>query len=54
VLGGGTLEAVSHVDVPRPAPRPADTSLSEEAWSAAGFARLRPWQQAAQSFLAGL
>lgn len=53
VLGAGKLEAVSHVDVPRPAPRPADTSLQGEAWSAAGFPRLRPWKQAAQSFLAG-
>ena len=52
-IGTGTLEAVSHVDVPRPAPRPADTSLKGEAWSAAGFPTLRPWQEAAQSFLAG-
>ncbi len=51
VLGTGRVEAVSHVDVPRPAPRPADTSLKGEAWSAAGFSALRPWRQAAESFL---
>jgi dTDP-4-dehydrorhamnose reductase len=48
---GGLLEEVSHVDLPRPAPRPANTSLVGRAWTAAGFARLRPWQRAAEAFL---
>lgn len=51
-LGGGDVEGVSHVDVPRPAPRPADTSLVGEAWRAAGFPPLRSWREAAEAFLA--
>lgn len=38
-------------DVPRPAPRPRDTSLVGHAWAAAGFPPLRPWQEAARAFL---
>jgi dTDP-4-dehydrorhamnose reductase len=51
VLGGGPVEAVSHVEIPRLAPRPADTSLVGEAWTAEGFATLRPWREAAEAFL---
>ncbi|HYZ92767.1 MAG TPA: dTDP-4-dehydrorhamnose reductase [Actinomycetota bacterium] len=54
VLGAGQVEAVSHVDVPRLAPRPADTSLVGPGYAAAGFAPLRPWQDAARAFLTPL
>jgi dTDP-4-dehydrorhamnose reductase len=37
-------------DVPRPAPRPADSSLVSPGWTEAGFGQLRPWQQAAAHF----
>ncbi|MGH2758729.1 MAG: dTDP-4-dehydrorhamnose reductase [Actinomycetota bacterium] len=53
-LSGGSVEPVSHVEVPRLAPRPADTSMIGEAWAAAGFAGLRPWREAAEAFLSSI
>ncbi len=53
-MGGATVEPVSHVEIPRPAPRPADTSMVGEAWAAAGFPRLRPWREAAEAFLSAI
>ncbi|MGH2759525.1 MAG: SDR family oxidoreductase, partial [Actinomycetota bacterium] len=53
-LAGASVEPVSHVEVPRLAPRPADTSMVGEAWSAAGFPRLRPWRRAAEAFLGSI
>jgi dTDP-4-dehydrorhamnose reductase len=46
---------VDHVkldDLGRPAPRPRDTTMLAEAWTAAGFGRLRPWQEACADFVA--
>jgi dTDP-4-dehydrorhamnose reductase len=52
VLGADVpMEEVSRFDVPRLAPRPGDTSLIGEAWAKAGFAGLRPWEEAAEAFL---
>jgi dTDP-4-dehydrorhamnose reductase len=52
VLGAQVpLEEVSRFDVPRLAPRPGDTSLVGEAWAKAGFAGLRPWQEACEAFI---
>lgn len=45
------VDAVSRFDIPRPAPRPEDTSLVGDAWHKAGFRSLRPWPQAAEAFL---
>jgi dTDP-4-dehydrorhamnose reductase len=53
-IGGGAVEPVSHVDIPRLAPRPADTSLVGKTWAEAGFPRLRPWRDAAEAFLASI
>lgn len=38
-------------DIPRPARRPRNSTLVGEAWTAAGFAPLRPWRDAATAFL---
>jgi dTDP-4-dehydrorhamnose reductase len=52
VLGSDLeVKEVSRVDLPRPAPRPGDTSLIGESWERAGFAPLRSWQEAARVFL---
>jgi dTDP-4-dehydrorhamnose reductase len=48
--GGVPVTGVSAADVPRPAPRPADTSLVGPAWAAAGFSPLRAWRRAAEEF----
>jgi len=51
-LGGGTVEVtgIPSSEVPRPAPRPRDTSMLGEGWAAAGFAPLRSWREAAAQF----
>lgn len=46
------VRPVSTADVPRPAPRPAYSVLSDAAWVAAGLSPLRPWQQALPDALA--
>lgn len=52
VLGADVaLRGVPHTDIPRPAPRPPDSSLACPAWEAAGLDPLRPWQEAAGAFL---
>jgi dTDP-4-dehydrorhamnose reductase len=48
---------VNHVrlgELDRPAPRPRDTYMVSPAWEAAGFAPLRPWQEAAADFVGSL
>jgi dTDP-4-dehydrorhamnose reductase len=54
ILGAGPVESVSHVDIPRLAPRPADTSMEGPAFAAAGFEPLRGWREAAKAFLTPL
>ncbi len=54
VAGAGAVEDISHFDVPRPAPRPSDTSLVGEVWRSAGFTPLRPWRDAARAFMQSL
>ena len=51
-LAGGTVPVtgVPSSDVPRPAPRPRDTSMLGVAWLEQGFAPLRPWREAAAQF----
>jgi dTDP-4-dehydrorhamnose reductase len=52
----GAKTKVNEVEVAslgRPAPRPLDTRLVGAAWQRAGFAPLRPWREAAESFLRG-
>jgi dTDP-4-dehydrorhamnose reductase len=51
-LGGGTVEVtgIPGAEVPRPAPRPQDTSMLAGKWRAAGFSPLRPWREAAAAF----
>jgi dTDP-4-dehydrorhamnose reductase len=44
------IEEVSWRDLGRAAPRPANTSLDNAAWRAAGFPGLRPWTEAAKAF----
>jgi dTDP-4-dehydrorhamnose reductase len=46
------LEYVTLAQLGRPAPRPRDTSMLAKAWVDAGFERLRPWQEAAEAFVA--
>jgi dTDP-4-dehydrorhamnose reductase len=51
-LGGGAV-AVTGIpgsEVPRPAPRPQDTSMLGPGWSSAGFPPLRSWREAAKQF----
>jgi dTDP-4-dehydrorhamnose reductase len=45
------VEHTTLADLGRPAPRPHDTSLVGEAWTAGGFEPLRPWREAAKAFL---
>jgi dTDP-4-dehydrorhamnose reductase len=47
---GAEVEAIRGADVPRPAPRPHDSSLVGAAWAESGFAQLRPWRDAAAEF----
>src|SRR5207302_2945059 len=51
-LGGGSVPVtgVQSSEVPRPASRPADTSMVAAAWANAGFAPLRAWRDAAAAF----
>jgi len=51
-LGGGTVEVtgIPGSEVPRPAPRPRDTSMLGVAWLEQGFAPLRSWRAAAAQF----
>lgn len=46
------VRPVPTADVPRPAPRPAYSVLSNAAWVAAGLTPSRPWQQALPDALA--
>jgi dTDP-4-dehydrorhamnose reductase len=46
------INEVEVASLGRPAPRPLDTRLVGAAWERAGFPPLRPWQEAAESFLA--
>ncbi|MBK1788865.1 dTDP-4-dehydrorhamnose reductase [Prauserella cavernicola] len=39
-------------EFPRPAPRPAYSVLSNEAWSESGLTPLRPWREALHAFVA--
>jgi dTDP-4-dehydrorhamnose reductase len=55
VLGApGSVEGIPGAEVPRPAARPRDSSLVDEAWDAAGFEPLRPWRDAARAFLSAV
>ncbi len=51
-LGGGSVPVtgIPSTEVPRPAPRPMDTSMLVTAWTEHGFAPLRPWRDAAAAF----
>jgi dTDP-4-dehydrorhamnose reductase len=52
ILGSRTaVREVYVADLGRPAPRPHDTTLVAEAWARAGLPPLRPWREAARSFL---
>lgn len=48
------VDHVKLADLGRPATRPRDTTLIGEAWAAAGFAPLRPWQEAAADFISSV
>lgn len=45
------VDHVGLADLDRPAPRPRDTTMLAEAWAAAGFEPLRPWQEACADFV---
>jgi dTDP-4-dehydrorhamnose reductase len=47
---GVEVADLTSADVPRPAARPADSSLVSPGWAKAGFSPLRPWQRAAAQF----
>jgi dTDP-4-dehydrorhamnose reductase len=52
ILGSRTaIKEVFVADLGRPAPRPHDTTLVGESWARAGMPALRPWREAARSFL---
>ena len=45
---------ISSAESGRPAPRPANSTLTSVRWEAAGFHSLRPWQEALAQFVASL
>lgn len=49
--GGGEVEAVKSSEMPRPAPRPANSSLRSTRWAEGGMRAMRPWQEALAEFL---
>jgi dTDP-4-dehydrorhamnose reductase len=51
--GQAEVMAVRSSEMPRPAPRPANSSLRSTRWAAAGMAPLRSWQEALSEYLAG-
>lgn len=46
------VERIASADWAAPARRPAQSRLSDRAWRSAGFAPLRPWQEALAHYLA--
>lgn len=48
--GPAEVVAIASSEVPRPAPRPRDSSLVGAAWSERGFAPLRVWREAAAEY----
>jgi len=45
---------ISSAESGRPAPRPANSTLTSVRWEAAGFPSLRPWQEALDQFVESL
>ena len=45
---------ISSAESGRPAPRPANSTLTSVRWEAAGFPSLRPWQEALAQFVESL
>ncbi len=53
VRGAVEVRPVTSAEAKRPAPRPANSSLTSVRWSSLGLPALRPWQAALDDFLDG-